>query len=203
MKKFGFIAVSFVFAAIFSVSAFGQAAQPAAAKIVVIDSGAFAAKDGITKFAAAINAVDSEMKPLETEIQGMVTKYNNLGKEIQTLQANAAKTPAVPIDEKAAQAKVEEYANLELAIKRKQEDGKRRLESSQQRNLGPINQEIVKALSDFAKQKGYALILDVDKLAAAGVILALDETKVDVTKEFITFFNTRGGAATASAAAPK
>ncbi|HKX82878.1 MAG TPA: hypothetical protein VJL58_01550, partial [Pyrinomonadaceae bacterium] len=71
MKRFSVIAVSFVFAAIFSVSAFGQAPVPA--KIVVIDSGAFAAKDGITKFAAAINAVNTEMKPLETEIEGMVT----------------------------------------------------------------------------------------------------------------------------------
>ena len=203
MKRFSLIAVSFVFAAIFSVSAFGQAASPAPAKIVVIDSGAFAAKDGITKFASAINAVNAEMKPLETELEGMVTKYTNLGKEIQTLQANAAKTPAVPIDQKAAQAKVDEYSSLEVAIKRKQEDGKRRLESSQARNLGPVNQEIVKALNDFAKQKGYALILDVDKLASAGVILALDEAKVDVTKEFITFFNGRAGAATATAAAPK
>lgn len=204
MKRFSLIAASFVFAALFVVSAFGQAAPPAApVKIVVIDTGAFGAKDGIAKYTAAMNAVSAEIKPLETEIEGMVTKYNNLGKEIQTIQANAAKTPAVPIDEKAAQTKLEEYQNLKIAIERKQEDGKRRLEASQARNLGPLMQDIFKALNEFAKAKGYSMILDSGKLDQAGVLLALDFAKIDVTKEFVTFYNGRGGAATASAATPK
>jgi len=57
-------------------------------------------------------------------------------------------------------------------------------------------------LNEFAKQKGYALILNLASQASAEMILALDETKVDVTKEFITFFNSRP-AGTATTAAPK
>jgi hypothetical protein len=54
----------------------------------------------------------------------------------------------------------------------------------------------------FAKQKGYSLILDSSKLYQAGIILAFDESKVDVTKEFITFFNARPATA-ATASIPK
>ena len=57
-------------------------------------------------------------------------------------------------------------------------------------------------MDEFAKQKGYALILDASKLEGAGLILAVDPAKVDVTKEFITFFNSRP-AGTATTAAPK
>lgn len=200
MKRFSLIAASFVFAAVFAVSAFGQAAQPAANfKIVVINTAAFDSKEGITKYSTAMNALEGELKPLQTEIDGMVTRYQNLGKEIQTLQANASK---VPVDQKAAQAKVEEYQNLELQIKRKQEDGKRKFESRQAAVLGPVLQDIGKAMDEFAKQKGYALILDATKLEGAGLILAVDPAKVDVTKEFITFFNSRP-AGTATTATPK
>ncbi len=207
MKRVSLFAASLLFAAICSVSAFGQggAAQPSAAgtgKIVVINTAAFDAKDGIIKYSNAMNALEAEMKPLQTEIDGLVTRYNNLGKEIQTLQANAQKSPAVPIDQKAAQAKVEEYQNLELTIKRKQEDGKRKFELRQPQVLGPVLQEIGKAMDDFAKAKGYALILDASKLEAANLILAVDIAKVDVTKEFITFFNSRP-AGTATTATPQ
>ena len=200
MKRFSLFAASFIFSAVFAVSAFGQAAQPAASfKIVVINTAAFDANDRITKYSNAMNALEGELKPLQTEIDGLVTRYQTLGKEIQTLQANAGK---VPVDQKAAQTKVEEYQNLELTIKRKQEDGKRKLESRQPAILGPVLQEIGKAMDEFAKQKGYALILDASKLEGAGLILAVDPAKVDVTKEFITFFNSRP-AGTATTAAPK
>ena len=56
MRTFSFIAVTFIFAALAAVSASAQVptapAQPA--KIVVINTAAFAAKDGITKYSKAI-----------------------------------------------------------------------------------------------------------------------------------------------------
>jgi Skp family chaperone for outer membrane proteins len=201
MKRFSFIAASFIFAAITAVSAFGQAAQPTAPfRMAVIDTGAFDTKDGITRYASAMNALEAEFKPLETEIQGMVTKYTALAAEIKKLQdASAAGTP---VNQQAANAKVEEYQNLELAIKRKQEDAKARAARREPQVMGPIRAEIGKALQDFATQKGYALILDAAKLDGAGLILAFDAAKVDVTKDFITFFNARP-ATTATTATPR
>lgn len=204
MKRFSLIAVTLVFAAISAVSAFGQVASPAQTpfKMAVIDSEAFAATTGgITRYAAAIKALDDEFKPLESEIQGMINKYNTLGVEIKKIQDQAA-AGTVPIDQKTAQSKIEEYQNLELAIKRKQEDGKTRAARREPAVMGPIRQEIGKALQDYAKQKGYALILDAAKLDGAGLILAFDETKIDATKDFIAFFNARP-ATTASTTAPR
>lgn len=197
MKTFRSIAAAFVFAAIFAVSASAQApaAQPNANyKIVVINTVVFDSKDGITKYVSAMNTLEKEFETVETEIKTMATKYQALGKEIENLQKQAQNVPAggqVPFDPKTAQTKVEEYQNMELAIKRKQEDAKARFERRQPQIMGPILQDIGKAMQDFAKQKGYALILDGSKLEQANLILAFDETKADVTKEFIAFYNTR------------
>ena len=68
--------------------------------------------------------------------------------------------------------------------------------------MGPIRQEIGKALQDYAKQKGIALILDAAKLDGAGLILAFDPERVDVTRDFITFFNARP-ATTATTTVPR
>ena len=200
MKRVSLIAVGVVFAAISVVSAFGQvpaATQPA--KIVVINTAAFDAKDGITKYANAMTALETEFRPAQTEIQGMVTRYQTLATEIE----NARKAnPSVPINQQSLQTKVDEAQGLEVKIKRAQEDGKARFERRQQAVLGPILQDIQKAMADFAKQKGYALILDAAKLDGAGLILAVDLPKVDVTREFITFYNARPGT-TATTATPR
>lgn len=200
MKRVSLIAVSFVFAAISAVSAFGQvpaATQPA--KIVVINTAAFDAKDGIVKYSNAMNALETEFKPAQTEIQTMVTRYQTLATEIE----NARKAnPAVPINQASLQTKVDEAQNLEIQIKRKQEDGKVKFEKRQEQVLRPILSDIGKAMDEFAKAKGYALILDAAKLEGAGLILAVDLPKVDVTKDFITFYNARP-ATTATTATPR
>jgi outer membrane protein len=199
MKRFSFIAASFIFAAITAVTAFGQVPASQPAKIVVINTAAFDAKDGITKYSNAMTALENEFKPAQTEIQGLATRYQTLLTEID----NARKTnPAVPIKPEAIQAKVDEAQGLEIQIKRKQEDGKTKFEKRQQQIMGPILQDIGKAMDDFAKQKGYALILDAAKLEGAGLILAVDLPKVDVTKDFITFYNARP-ATTATTTTPR
>ena len=201
MRRFSFIAASFIFVAISAVSAFGQVAAPATqpARIVVINTAAFDGKDGIVKYANAMNALEGEFGPAQKEIQTLMTRYQTLGTEIE----NARKAnPAVPVDPKTVQAKIDEAQGLEVQIKRKQEDGKIRFEKRQTQVLGPVLQDIGKAMDDYAKQKGYALILDAAKLENAGLILAVDLPKVDVTKDFITFYNARP-ATTDTTAAPR
>jgi len=205
MRRFNLAAVSILFTAIFAVSALAQApAQPGTGtRIAVINTQAFDDdKGGILKYSTAMNALDKEFAPLQQEIQGLVNRYNALGAEIKKIQDSANAPTPVPIDPKTAQAKVDEYQTLETTIKRKQEDGKARLEKRQQEVMGPVLADIGKAMDEFAKQKGFGLILDGAKLEGAGLILAVDLTKVDVTKEFITFYNARP-AGTASTTTPK
>ena len=51
--------------------------------------------------------------------------------------------------------------------------------------------DIGNAIQEFARQKGYAAILDSSKLDSSGLLLAYDDTKADVTKEFIVYYNAR------------
>jgi Skp family chaperone for outer membrane proteins len=177
------------------------AAQPTATsvKIMFIDTSAFdAATGGITRYVAAQNSLDAEFKVVRDDINAQIAKYDALGKEIQALQ-NPPK--GVPIAEQTLAAKAEEYQNLEVSIKRKQEDAKRKYEVREPQVLGPIMQEIGKSLQDFATQRGIQVILDTSKLYTNGLLLAYDP-KADVTKEFITFFNARPPV-TASTAKPQ
>jgi Skp family chaperone for outer membrane proteins len=177
------------------------ATQPGAAnvKIMFIDTSAFdATTGGITRYVAAQNSLVAEFKVVNDDINANISKYEALGKEIQALQ-NPPK--GVPIAEQTLAAKVEEYQGLEVSIKRKQEDAKRKYEIREPQVLGPVTQEIGKALQEFAAQRGIHVILDTSKLAANGLLLAYDP-KADVTKDFITYFNSRPPT-TATTAKPK
>ena len=196
MKRISLFAALFAFAALFSVSASAQA--PAGPKFAVINTAAFDGKDGLTRYNTAMDGLEKEFAPVQTKIQGMMTRYQTLAGEIKKLQEQPGN---VPIDQNAAQTKVTEYQTLEKSIKREQEDAKANFDRRQQAVMGPLLQDIGKAMQDYANQKGYDLILDAAKLDNAGLILAFNPAKVDVTKEFITFYNARPAGA-ASAAAP-
>lgn len=201
MKTFRLIAAGFFFAAIFAVSTFAQTAAAGAGKIAVIDTGAFGvAKEGINKYITAQTTLDNEFKPVQTELQGMVTRIQALEAELKKLQ-QASQNPSVPAAGGAAsfQTKYEEYEKMGREYKFKEEDAKTRYERRRGVVLGPISQDISKAMQEFAKQKGYTMILDGGRLFENGFILAMGDEKVDVTKEFITFYNARP-AGTASAA---
>lgn len=190
MKTFRSIAAAFFFAAIFAVSAFAQTPPAASSKIVMIDTSAFGDdKAGITKYISAKKTIDIEFGPVQTELQTLDSKFQALAKEIQVFNENQQK--GVPFDVKVAQAKADEAEKLQRDIKFKKEDATARYQRRSQVVLGPITQDIYKSLQDFAKQKGYSVILDSAKLDEAGIIIAMGDDRSDVTKEFITFYNTR------------
>lgn len=196
MRRFNLIAVSFVFAAIFAVSASAQAPAAAATKIGWIDTGGFAAeKGGITKYVNAYKALGNEVKPKTTELEGIQTRLKTIADDLERMRNLPAN---VPFDQKAAAAKQDQGQALQREFEFKKKEYDAFLEKRGGEILGPINMDIGKAIQDFAKTKGYAVILDIDKLGQAGAILALDQT-ANITNEFIAFYNARpAGAATAS-----
>jgi Skp family chaperone for outer membrane proteins len=201
MKTFRFIAASFIFSALFAVSAFAQAAAPTG-KVGLINTFAFEdEKAGITKYRNAIGSVETEFKPDNDKLRASATRYETLRKELEGFQDTVKKGGKVPISDAALQTKVDDLGKLEREIKFQQEDAKTRYERRYQTVVGPILGDIMKAMQDFAKQKGYAVILDGAKLQESGILMAFDD-KYNVTTEFIQFYNTRP-ATTASTAAPK
>jgi Skp family chaperone for outer membrane proteins len=197
MKKFGLLALSIVFAALFSVTSFAQV-QPGAGKIGWIITGAFENdKEGITRIVSANKTLETEMTPRANELKGIQTRLQTLADDIKKLQA-------VPVvDQKTIAAKQDEGERLQTEFKRKQEDAQAAFERRRGELLGPIYDQIGKALDDYAKQKGYTVILDVSALGqpnAPSPILVLDPS-ANITKDFITFFNARP-ATTASTTRP-
>lgn len=204
MKRISLAAACFIFAAIFAVSASAQGGgQPAAAgtgKIGLVNIGAFAAdKGGITKFKTALSTLDAEFKPVNEKLKTMATRYQTLGTEIENIRKNT--NPQVPMKPETVQAKVDEFQTLERDIKREQEDAKAKYDRRYQVIIGPVFNDILKAMNEYAKQKGYAVILDGAKLEEASILLGFDE-KYDITNDFIAFYNQRPAGA-ATAAVPK
>ena len=83
-------------------------------------------------------------------------------------------------------------------FQRKGEDAQAAYQKRLQEVIGPVYEEIGKALDVYAKAHGITLILDVTKVQ--GIVSASDS--LDITKAFITEFNSKNPA-TAAVAPPK
>ena len=147
MKKFCSFIAAVIFAVLFSIPAFAQPTTPT--KIVLINSFAFGdEKAGVTKYIDAVKRINAEFAPVQKELETINAKLNTLAKEIQIIRDQSA-SGIVPINEKAAQAKVDEAEKLQRDIKFKSEDAKALYEKRQQTVLGPVMQDIGKAVQDF------------------------------------------------------
>ncbi len=187
----------------FAVSAFGQNAAPAggSGKIGWIDTSAFGDdKAGVTKYNNALKALEAEMKPRVTELQGMQTKLQALSEEIRKLSA----TPGnVPIPPATLQAKQEEGQRIQREFEFKKKEYDAAMAKRGNELLAPIQNDLLRAIGDYAKAKGYTVVLDIAALANENMnaILALDPA-ANITQDFITYYNARP-AATATTATPK
>jgi len=201
MRRISIVAASFIFAAVFSASAFAQAAQPGAGKIGFIVTAAFDDdKVGITKIVNAQKALEAEFKPRQTELQGIQTKLKTISDDLAKMGSN----PAVPVDQKVVAAKQDEGQRLQREFEFKQKEAQAAFGKRQDELLGPIMSGVYTALQEYAKTKGYSVIIDLSTLCTANQpspVLVLEPTS-DITKDFVTFYNARPGT-TATAATPK
>lgn len=195
MKRSIFIALALVFVSTFASSAMAQAAG----RIGWINTSMFDDdKDGIKKYVNAANAIDLEFKPRVTELQTIASRINTIKDELAKMTANAA----VPVNQQTIAAKQEEAGRLQREGEFKQKELEAAVAKRKDVLLGPIMEDIGKAIDEFAKTKGYSVILDPSKLFQAGVLLSFDPT-ADVTKEFIAFYNAKPNTATTGTTPPK
>ena len=201
MKRFSVVAVSLVFAAFLAVSVPAQTPTTGGDKIGLIAWGAFGdPAKGIKKYVAAQNALEVEFKPATDELKTMVAKYEALGKELQGLKDLIDQRKPVPISDLEIKKKQDAFSQMERDIKKKDEDLKFASQSRAEIVIGPIEDDILKALNEYAKAKGYAVILDGAKLLQGGILLGYND-KVNVTDDFILFYNARP--VTAAVTTPK
>ena len=150
-------------------------------KIAVVDTSVFSdEKVGIFRVIDATRALQNEFRAREQELQTTQGRLNTLVEDIRKLrQAN-------PVDQKAIQAKQDEGMRLQQDFdtkkQRYEEDYARRYREV----MGPVSQQIGKALDEFAAQHGITMTLDVSKMLPA-ILTALPT--VEVTAAFIAEFN--------------
>jgi len=180
------------FVRIFPITAFlllaacAATAQTAGAtKIGIINSAAFASeKTGITKFINAAKAVDAQFTATRAQLTTWRTREATLRKEIETQQGSPAVDPA------SLRRKYDEAQKLEIDIKRTTEDAQASFNVKTQTALQPIQEAIGKALQEYVKAKGFALIFDPSR-DQNGLLLVIGDQVADITTDFIAFFNAR------------
>jgi Skp family chaperone for outer membrane proteins len=163
-------------------------------KIAFIDTGMFGEeKGGIGRYVNAVKSLEREFKPRQDELNTMQNRIKALADEIQKLSGNSV------VDPKTIQAKNDEGERLQRDLKYKKEQADADFQRRYNEVVGPISQDIGKALDQFAQARGITMILDISKLAPA--ILTVNPN-MDVTAAFIQEYNSKNPATAASAGTP-
>src|SRR5262249_15267227 len=125
-------------------------------KIALIDSSAFSdEKQGIVRLVAAIKRVNSEFQPRQSELQALQQQID---------KATADYNKVAPMqDPKLNQQQADRIEGMKKDLQRKGEDAQAAFDKRMQEVLGPISDDISKALDAYAKTHGITLILDVTK----------------------------------------
>ena len=164
-------------------------------RMAVIYTDAFLdPKTGIARFGVLVTKLNSEFKTLKDEIQGMQTRGQALETEINKLQSAPEGTP---IDQRSLQAKIDQLEQLKKDIQRKGEDAQAAYNKRRQELFTPLQDEIGRALEAFAKARGINVIID-----AGQVPLLYIADSMDITRAFITEFNSKNPATASASPAP-
>lgn len=167
-----------------------QPAQPAAAasKIVMVNTARFFdEKGGITRILTAAKNLSDELAGKRGEIQQMIARVQQVEKDLAVFRDNVAK--GIPIDERAAQAKVDELDRLKREGKYKEDEFNSLAQKRQTEVVGPEYSEAIKALSEYIKSKGYGMVFDISKDQNGTLIYAA--AQYDITRDFMAFYNAR------------
>ena len=160
-------------------------------KIALVNSEDFGdPQGGITRLVVAMKKVDAEFGPRRTELQALQAQIEKATADLAKVQA--MQTAGVN------QQQQEKIDQMKKDFQRKGEDAQAAYQKRLQEVIGPVYEEIGKALDAYAKTRGITLILDVTKVQ--GIVSASDS--LDITKAFITEFNSKNPA-TAAVTPPK
>ena len=152
-------------------------------KLALVDTDQFLdEKAGIVRLVTAAKKVENEFLPRRTELQGLQTQIDKLTADLQ-------RTASVQ-DQKVSAQQQETIDQKKRELTRKTEDAQSGYQKRLQDMLGPIYDDIGKALDAYAKAHGITLILDVTKIQ--GIVSASES--LDITKAFITEFNSKNPA---------
>ena len=153
--------------------------RPAAtpANVAIIDSSAFSdEKNGIARVMAAMQQIEGKFQPVRAEIRGMRDRLTTMRSDIQKKRA---------IQDAAMTAKQSDEADqLEVQIKRKQEDAQASYQKESLTLLDPLQKDIGTALTAYAQSHGVTLLIDANR-----VPILYAASSLDITQDFINDYN--------------
>ena len=152
-------------------------------------------KTGIAKFNVVVTKLNGEFQRLKDELNQMQTRAQALEEEINKLRAAPEGTP---IDQRALQTKIDQLEQLKKDTQRKAEDAQAAYNKRRQELFAPLQDEIGKALETFAKARGINVIID-----GAQVPILYAAESIDITRAFITEFNSKNPATASATPTPK
>lgn len=203
MKRTSVI-IAFIFAVILMTAApaFAQApgTQPRpqapvttvpVSKVAIIFSEAFQdSKAGIARFTVLLTKLNAEFQKTQDDL-------NQTAQRIKQLNDDVNKTRNIA-DPKVTQQKIGQLDQLKKDYQRKGEDAQAAYQRRRTEVLGPLQDDIGKALDAYAKSHSITMIIDGSQVQ--GMVYA-SET-IDITRAFISDFNIKNPA-TASVTTPK
>ena len=159
-------------------------------KVAVIFSAAFQdPKQGIARFGVLLNKLNGEFQKTQDDL-------NQTAKTIQTLQDEITKLQgSANPDAKTVQAKVDQLEQMKKDYQRKGEDGQAAYQRRRQEVFSPLQDDVGKALDAYAKARGITLVIDGSQVE--GVLYAAEA--IDITKAFITEYNSKNPVAASAA----
>jgi outer membrane protein len=169
-----------------SLAAFGQAGAPTKIGIINIQQAIVSTDEG----QKAAKELDSKAAPRKKELE-------KLQADIRGLQEQLNKMSSVGSDEQ----KRKLMADIDQRTKsfnRQVEDAQAELDQEQGKVLNELGGRMLAVLDKYAKENGYAVILDVSSQQTPVLYAA---NSVDVTRDVVALFNKAGGAPAAAAPA--
>lgn len=169
--------------------------------VAVIFSSAFDVPErGIKKMIDAKKTIEGLFKADLDALSALYGKIQTIERDAAALQEQLRKPnlPAAEITriQNVLAAKQNEFDALGREHNFKRDQLRAAYDAKQKEILGPIIIEVGRAVSEYAKARGYAVIFDGSRLQETGMMVGLDET-VNVTADFIAFFNAKSVTPTA------
>ncbi|HEV7474739.1 MAG TPA: OmpH family outer membrane protein [Pyrinomonadaceae bacterium] len=154
-----------------------------ATKIAIVDTNSFGdEKNGIRRYLNAVKTVQASFAPRTKELVDLQSRIKAIADEISKLSGNAV------VGQQTIQAKQDEGERLQRDLKYKKEQLDADFDKKFTEVVGPISNDIGKALDQYASQHGLTMILDISKLLPA--VLTVNPA-MDITQAFITEFNAK------------
>ena len=170
-----------------ALSAFAQAAAPTKVGIINIQAAIIGTKDG----QAAAKQLEERSAPKKKQLEGLQAEITGLRDKLNKMSSVGSE------DEK--RKLMGEIDSKTKSFNRQVEDAQAELDQDQGRVLNELGGRILAVLDKYAKDNGYAVILDVSQQNTPVLFAA---NTVDVTKDVVELYDKNAPAAAGSAATP-